>query len=294
MEPASPLKAAAWMMGALLSFSTMAVATREVSAELDTFELMFYRSVLGLIMVGSVALLIPGGRAQLRTRRLPLHILRNCVHFVGQFGWFLGVSLIPFAQVFALEFTTPLWVALLAPLFLKERLTWNRIASAAVGFAGVLMVLRPGATVLNEGTIAVLVAAIGFAGSIMCTKKLAYTDKPLAILFYMGVIQLPIAIVLNLGSVSLPSPMGWVYVTIVAICGMTAHFSIARALSYADVVVVAPLDFLRLPLMAVVGLMLYAEPFETWVLAGGVMIVLANYANIVIENRRPPRPAGRV
>lgn len=292
MAEASPLRAAAWMMGALISFSTMAVATREISAELDTFQLMFYRSAIGLVLIGSIVLATARGRSRLRTSKLPLHLTRNLVHFVGQFGWFYAIALIPFVQVIALEFTTPLWVALLAPLFLREKLTWNRLAAAILGFAGVMLVLRPGVETVNTGTIAILIGAMGFAGSIMCTKRLSATDAPLTILFYMVVIQMPVAaaVAIGTGEFVLPTPRGWVFAVIVAVCGMTAHFSIARALSHADVIVVAPLDFLRLPLMAVVGFLLYAEGLELWVLAGGGLILLANYANIALESRAvPPR-----
>lgn len=296
MATASPLKAAAWMMGALVSFSTMAVATREVSAELDTFQLMFFRSLLGLLIVVSVAMILPGGRAQLRTQRLPLHVLRNGVHFVGQFGWFHAIALIPLVQVISLEFTTPLWVALLAPLFLKERMTWNRLAAAVLGFAGVMLVLRPGMVPLSEGTVSAIIAALGFAGSMILTKRLSMTEKPLAILFYMGVVQLPIALIAATTTTQLvlPTGTGWIFVVIVATCGMTAHFSIAQALSHADAVVVAPLDFLRLPLMALVGYLFYAEALELWVVAGAALIVLASYGNVVVEGRRgPPRPVVR-
>tara|TARA_R110002167_G_scaffold28460_1_gene95691 strand:+ start:253 stop:1149 length:897 start_codon:yes stop_codon:yes gene_type:complete len=287
MATASPMRAAAWMMGALISFSTMAVATREISAELDTVQLMFYRSLAALAIISTIVLALPGRRERLRTRRLPMHAMRNLVHFVGQFGWFHAIALIPLVQVIALEFTTPLWVALLAPLFLRERLTWNRLAAAVVGFAGVMLVLRPGITTVNEGTIAVLIAAMGFAGSILFTKKLSATEAPLTILFYMGAVQMPVSFLAALiGDVlTPPTSMGWILVVIVAICGLGAHFSIARALAHADVVVVAPLDFLRLPIMAVVGFLLYAEGLELWVLAGGALIVLANYGNVVLESR---------
>lgn len=284
------------MMGALISFSTMAVATRELAVQLDTFQLMFYRSLLGLLIVAGLALALPGGMAQLRTQRLPLHVLRNAVHFVGQFGWFHAIALIPLVQVISLEFTTPLWVALLAPLFLKERMTWNRLAAAMLGFVGVMLVLRPGMVPMGEGTISAIIAALGFAGSMMFTKRLSMTERPLAILFYMGVVQLPIALLAAVTTTELVLPSGasWVFVVIVAVCGMTAHYSIAQALSHADAVVVAPLDFLRLPLMAVVGYLFYSEALELWVVAGAALIVMASYGNVIVEGRRgPPRPVPR-
>ncbi|MEZ5450977.1 MAG: EamA family transporter, partial [Thiolinea sp.] len=109
-----PLRAALWMSGAVLSFSAMAIAGREMAHDLDTFEIMLYRSLIGIVIVVTIATLA-GTLGQIRRRRFGLHLIRNLSHFAGQNLWFYAVTLLPFAQVFALEFSTPLWVALLAP-----------------------------------------------------------------------------------------------------------------------------------------------------------------------------------
>ena len=136
------MKAALWMSGAIVSFTAMAVSGREVSFALDTFEIMTYRSVIGLLLVliiGSWA----GTIKQINCNRFQLHFMRNIAHFTGQNLWFYAVTLIPFAQLFAFEFSVPIWVMLAAPFLLGERLTSIRILSITVGFLGILIVTRP-------------------------------------------------------------------------------------------------------------------------------------------------------
>ncbi len=280
--PAAPLRAAGWMLGALLSFSAMAVAGREISAELDTFQLMFFRSLIGLAIILVIAM-ATGGLGQFRTRRLGLHIGRNLFHFVGQFGWFFGVATIPLAEVFAIEFTSPLWVALLAPVLLGERLNRARVLAVVLGFAGVLVVIRPGMTELSSGTIAVMIAALGFAGSTIATKHLTASETPLAILFYMALIQAPLGLLPSLGSLQVPGADIWAWLLAVTLAGLSAHFCLAQAFRLADATLVVPLDFLRLPLIALVGMALYAEPLDPWILLGGAVILAGNYWNLKVE-----------
>ena len=273
------------MLGAVASFSTMAVAGREVLKELDVYQLMFYRSAIGLVLIVAFGMLSRGGFRQFRTQRLKIHFARNMVHLVGQFSWFFALGLIPLTQLVALEFTTPLWIAGLAPIFLRERLTKMRLAAVMLGFSGVLVVLRPGLEAVNVGSVVMLVGAVGFAGSMMFTKHLAPTEQPLTILFYMALMQTPVGLLLAINGLHWPELVTGLWLVLVGILGFTAHFCIARALSLADAIVVAPMDFLRLPLIATIGLMLYSEPLEIWVLLGGGLVLLGNYGNLMAERR---------
>ncbi|NQV60816.1 MAG: DMT family transporter [Alphaproteobacteria bacterium] len=278
--------AALWMVGAVVSFSTMAVAGRAVFEELDVYQLMFYRSAIGLSLVVLYGACSKGGFGQFRTGRIGLHIVRNFSHLVGQFGWFFALGLIPLAQLFALEFTTPLWVAALAPLLLGERLTKTRMAAVFLGFIGVVVVLRPGLEAVSLGAIVMLIGAMGFAGSMMGTKRLARTERPVTILFYMALVQTPAGLILAFHDLNWPSLVTGLWLILIAILGFTAHFCIVRAVSLADAIVVAPMDFLRLPLIAVVGVLMYGEPLELWVFVGGALILLANYGNLMAESRK--------
>lgn len=279
-------RAALWMMGSVLSFSTMAVAGRAVSADLDTFEIMLYRSLVGIVLVVTAARL-SGTTGQITTRSFGMQVLRNAVHFTGQNLWFYALALIPLAQVVALEFTSPLWVMLLAPLFLGETLTRSRLMAAALGFVGILIVARPDFNALNPGVIAAAFAAVGFAGSAVFTKVLTRTETVTCILFWLVVLQTLFALVLAGmdGHITIPDRAIWGWLVLIGATGLVAHFCLTRALGHAPAVVVIPLDFVRLPLIAIIGMMLYAEPLEWPVLLGAVIIFAANFTNMWAERR---------
>jgi drug/metabolite transporter (DMT)-like permease len=277
------------MFGALLSFSTLAIAARNVSEELDTFQLMFFRSVIMLAMVVTIGLLSPGGLGQFRTKNLKGHLARNCAHFVGQFGWFFGVAAIPLAQVVAIEFTTPLWIGVFAPFLLSERMTLVRGLVLLIGFSGVLVVVRPWEAEIQAGSVAVMIAAIGFALSMIATKRLTRSDSVLCILFYMGLIQAPMGLLPALGSWVMPGAEVWAWMVVISTCGMSAHFCLAKALASADALVVAPMDYLRLPAFALIGYVFFAETVGIEVVLGGLVILTSNWLNTWLEARRTRR-----
>jgi drug/metabolite transporter (DMT)-like permease len=285
-SPSHILRALAWMVGALVSFTLVAVAAREAGRQIDTVQIVFYRALISLGIIVSLGWLTGRGFAQWRTKRLPLHTLRSGIHFLAQFNWLYALTLIPLAQLFALEFTAPIWVALLAPLLLGERITGTRLLAACVGFAGTLIVVRPGTGGTNIGTVLALLAAIGFALSMVTTKQLTRTESAMTILFYMCVIQTGLAAVIAARSMVVPDAMTLLWVALVGVGGLTAHFALVRAFALADAIVVAPMDFLRLPLIALVGAWAYAEPLDPVVLLGGAVVVLANLINLWGERRR--------
>lgn len=275
------------MIGTIASFTSMAVAGRELSSELDTFEIMMYRSLFGLVIVLVVAK-VAGTLQQINRQNLGLHLVRNMAHFTGQNLWFYAVTVIPLAQVFALEFTTPLWVILLSPLLLGEKLTRTRAIAAVLGFIGILMVARPGATELNAGLLTAAACAIFFAISIMTTKILTRTQTITCILFYLTAMQLVFGLVTAGydGDISLPSASGLPFVLLVGAAGLVAHFCLTKALTLAPATIVVPIDFVRLPTIAIVGMLLYNETSDLWVFAGAALIFAGNYYNIWTETRR--------
>ena len=284
------LRAAVWMSGAILSFSSMAVAGRELSTDLDTFEIMLYRSLIGLVIVLSVAS-ATGHLGQIRTEQLRLHGIRNLAHFAGQNLWFYAISLIPLAQVFALEFTSPIWVVVLSPFILGERLTSMRAVAALIGFVGILIVARPSPDSLNIGILTAALAAICFAFTNVFTKKLTRTQSITQILFWLTFVQLILGLISAGfdGDVTVPSMAAMPFIVVVGFAGLLAHFCITKALSLAPATVVMPIDFVRLPLITVVGMMLYSEPFDWYVFLGAAVIFAGNYLNIWQETRPAPR-----
>ena len=284
----APLAAFAWMGGALISFTCVAITGREASRVLDTWQLMAWRGTFSLVLVCLAALVVGRTRDSLATRQLGLHAVRSFIHFGAQFSWLYALPLIPLAQLFALEFTSPLWVALLAPLILGERLTLWRVIAAVIGFAGALIVVRPSAAMtIGTGEAFALVAAVGFAISMIGTKKLTRQDDSFKILFYMILVQAEMALAVIAWRGLVVPPLPTIMWTLgIAIAGLTAHFSLAQAFQRADAIVVAPMDFLRLPLVALVGVLLYNETLNPWVLAGGAVVVVANLLNLWGERRR--------
>ncbi|NQU62583.1 MAG: DMT family transporter [Rhodospirillales bacterium] len=267
------------MTGTLASFIALALAGRELSADLSTFEMLFFRSLIGLGVV--LVLAYRAGWGTLKTAQPKLQVFRNCVHYIGQYGWFYGIGLLPLAQVFALEFTLPIWAAILAPLLLKERLTAVRIAAIAIGFSGALIILRPGVVPIDHASLAVLIAAMAYATSHTLTKKLSATDTPLAILFYMTAVQLPLGLVPSLFDWVWPSLAHVPWLAVIGLAALASHFCMIRAFLHADAIVVIPMDFLRLPMIAVIGLFFYGEPLDLWVLVGGLVIFAGTFLNIL-------------
>jgi drug/metabolite transporter (DMT)-like permease len=265
----------------------MAVAGRAVSLDHDTFEIMLYRSIVGFLIVVIVAR-ATGHLGEVRRDRLGLHALRNLSHFTGQNLWFLAITLIPLAQVFALEFTSPLWVLVLSPLVLGERMTRIRVLAATLGFVGILMVTRPSPETLGLGQLAAACAALGFAGSILATKRLTRHESLTSILFWMTLMQIGLGLLCAGydGDIALPSAAALPWLVLIGVAGLLAHLCLTTALSLAPATVVVPVDFLRLPLIAVIALFLYGETVEIWVILGAAVIFGANYLNLWHETRQ--------
>jgi drug/metabolite transporter (DMT)-like permease len=284
------------MTGALLSFSVMAVSIRALSATLSIMEMLTARAALGLAIIGIVVAARPELRHTISTGRLRLHVVRNMIHYASQYLWAISLLLLPLATVFALEFTMPAWTILLAPIFLGERMTTSRIGAVILGLAGVLVILRPGIEAFQPAALIVLLAAFGYGAQNIATKKLTATDSTVAIVFWMNAIQFILAVagagVLFVGKIGadlLPAIAG------LGTAGLFAHFCISNAFRAGDASVVVPLDFLRIPLIAVVGWWLYSEPLDVFVFAGAALIVSGIVWNLRSEVRRPlaaePPPA---
>ena len=291
-QQSQPLKAALWMSGAIFSFTAMAIAAREINHTHDSFEIMTARSIIGLVLV----LVIGGASGQLgriTATRLSGHFWRNLVHFTAQNLWFWALTLIPLAQVFALEFTSPIWVILLSPFLLNERLTPAKALAAGLGFLGILIVARPDLTNLNPGVVAAAASALGFAATSILTKRLTRGEAVIGILFWLTVFQAMFGMIAAGydGHVTWPTAQTLPWLCLIGGAGVLAHFSLTSALSLAPASFVAPMDFVRLPMIAVIGAMAYNEPLDPFVLGGGAIIFVGIYINIRAELRRPKAPA---
>jgi len=282
-----------WMTGTLLSFCVLAISVRGLAGALNLFEILTVRSFISLLVIFAVMAAQPQVRAGLAARRLGVHFTRSVLHFGAQWLWVLGLTMLPLATVFALEFTMPAWTTLLAAIFLAERLTPSRIGVILLGIVGVLVILRPGLEIVQPAAFYVLLAAFGYATTMILTKQLTATESTLSILFWMSLMQLPMGL---LGADSLTFPLKLESHHILAAVGLgvaslSAHFCLANAMRAGEASVVVPIDFLRIPLIALVGWWLYQESIDLFVFLGAGIIVLGVLWNLRAESRRFPAPA---
>jgi drug/metabolite transporter (DMT)-like permease len=288
---------ALWMTGALLSFSAGALSVRVLSKSNSVFEIMFFRSGSGLLVLLILAVLRPKLRQCLAPHQIKLHGLRSCTHYVAQICWALAITKLPLATVFAIEFTMPAWVVLLAVRFLGERMTPSRVGSVAFCILGVLTIVRPGFAGFQWQALLVVVSAMTMGITAVCTKKLTATQSTFAILFWMNVMQLPINVIasnpswiLNIQSSMLLPLMG------MTVTGLSTHWCLSNAFRYGDASVVVPLDFLRVPLIALLGWSLYGEQVDEFVCAGTGLIIAGVLWNLRTQahqvesgEQKPPR-----
>ena len=283
------MKAALWMLGGVLCFTAMAIAGRMVTRVHSTFEIMTTRSAIGFMLVIGYGL-ITHRLKEIHTARLSGHFLRNIIHFTGQNLWFLSLSLIPLAQVFALEFTAPIWVILLSPLFLNEPLTRPRLIAAALGFTGILIVARPDFAALNTGVRSAAGAAICFAAVQILTKRLTRGESVIGILFWLTLMQFCFGVtcILISGRIIWPTATTLPWLALIGLAGVTAHLCLTTALSLAPASFVVPIDFIRLPLIAVIAALAFAEPIDPMVLLGGAVIFTGIWINVRAQLRQTP------
>lgn len=284
--PPSNAKAAGWMAGWLAAMLILMVAGREITRELHVFQLMEMRSVIGLFMLYPM-IHAYGGLTAMRTSRPLAHIGRNIVHYASQFGWFLALTLIPLAQVVAIEFTMPIWTALLAVLFLNERLNAWKILAIVLGLIGVIIIVHPGSAQVSSGQLLMVAVAVGFGASIVLVKSLTRTDSGVSIVFWMLVIQSAIGLLPAIYYWQTPSAHLWPWILLIAFCGTYSHYCMAQAMRYADATVVVPMDFLRVPLSATIGWLLYSEQLDAATIVGAALILTGNLLNL----KRSPVPA---
>ena len=300
----NPLVAVAWVAAALTSFTVMVIPVRALAEEnMHAFEMLFFRSAIGVAIIAAVLTVqsrrrragrggggggAPGW-ATLRTRRIAGHALRNVIHFAGQTFWIFGLTLLPLATVSAIEFTVPIWASLLAVLLLGEGMNRGRWIALGLGVAGVLIILRPGLAVVPFGALIMLACTFCFGATNAATKWLTRTENPLAILFYMVSMQTLLGAVASVFVWLPPEPRHLPWLALLALAGLSAHYTLTRALAAADVTFIAPFEFLRLPFVAAVGYLLYDELFDPVILLGAALIFGGNYHSIRQERRAARR-----
>lgn len=284
-----------WMAGALLSFVGAALGIRTLAGHLDVFEINLVRTGGGLAVLLGLLALRPDLRRSIDPGRALAHGPRNLVHFVGGLCWTLSIAILPLATVFSLEFTAPAWAALLAYPILGERIRRETVIGLVACLIGVLVILRPAPASFQATALLPLAAAFCFGLTVLLTRRLTRTETTVAILFWMMAIQFVMNVVAAAllpggGLRAVPADPVLVGAGVVLIlAGLLSQFCLSKALQHGEALLVLPLDFLRVPLIAVIGAVFYAEPLDLWVFAGfaviaaGITIGLLGHARRVEE-----------
>lgn len=278
------VRAAAWMMGAACLFSAMVVMIRVVSESLPVSNVLFYRVFVGFLVF--LPFMLRGGSAGVRPRRIHLYALRTVAGYVGMLCAFYAYANIGIAEATALNATIPLWVVLYAGLFIGEKIGPRRWALTGVGFIGALVILRPGFTEISLAAVLALASGALYGASSVATKALSRTEPTDRLIFYMNASLSVVALGPMLVEFVAPRWEDVPLVAGVAVAGTCAHICIIRGLKLADASVVMPLDYIRLPLAAIAGWVVFGQALSIWVLVGALIVVASAIGIIRLEARR--------
>ena len=261
----------------------LAIAARELSDNLSVFQIINLRNAMSFILI-CIALQASGWQ-QLRTTQPGVHLVRNISQLIAQYAWIFALAALPISEVFALEFTGPVWTVIIAAVLLKEKINRYRVLTLIMGFIGVLIILRPGFRNLEPALFIVIFSALCFSVANVLTKKLVVKNSPLSIIFYMAVIQFILTGIPSWSAWVTPDIGEWIWIFIMGVVSISTHYCWAKAFSYADAMVVIPMDFLRLPLAVVMGWLLYQENLDLFVILGALVMFSGNLINIMAEKK---------
>jgi drug/metabolite transporter (DMT)-like permease len=274
-EPRSqPLRAALLMLGSTVFFALMAVAIRLASATLHTFEIAFFRNFFGLM--AALPLLVRHGPDLLRTTQLPRYLVRCIIGVVSMMAGFWAIGHLPLAQAVALSYSTPIFVTIAAVLFLHEQVRARRWAAVALGFIGMMIIVRPGSDSFTVGSLIALGAAVLSGIVAIQIKQLSKTEPADRIVFYTTLLWVPMSLLPALTVWKWPHGMAWVWVIAAGVLGTGGHMLWTRALKLGDVSALTPISFMQLPIVAVAGWLLFQEPLDRWTALGAGVIFIAN------------------
>ena len=265
-----------WMLLSVFTFCVVAIGVKQINTDVSPFQIIFFRALIGLI---TLLILLPRKTIIGSLSNIKQHLFRNLFHLIAQYGWVLGIVYLSLAEVTAIEFTTPIWILILASLFLKEKITTQKVISIVLGFIGVLIIMKPGIELINYNSIIVLLSAIFFAIAHTATKKIVKTNSASDVVIIMCLTQLPISFACTYVNWNWPNYSDYFWLILIGLSGIGAHFSLAKALKKENISSLISLDYLRLPILILAGILFYNEAFDTTIIIGGTLIFLGNYIN---------------
>ena len=285
-SPSPFFQSAIWACLAAVSFATMAVSVRYLDGKFDAFEVVFVRALIGLIVI--IPLVSRAGFRKLKTTRMPIHFTRALFGTTAMAALYYALAATPVADVIALTFLIPIFTTIGAGLILQETIGRHRGAATLIGFLGALMIIRPGFTEISWPIFLVILSSGLYAAAWLCVKILTRTDDASVTVFWLNILMLPIAII--------PASLSWVTpdwediipLGIMALSGWSAHYCQARSFKGSDASALMPFDFLRLPIAAIMGFILFAEILDIWSWVGAIITFAAGYYITRRETRVTP------
>jgi len=271
---AAPLRAALLMLASTMAFGLMAVTIRLATAHVPTQEVAFFRNAFGLLAL--LPMLMRPGRSPLRTQQLPRYFLRSAIGLGSMLCGFWAVGHLPLSQAVSLSYSTPLFVTIAAVLWLGETVRIRRWAAVIVGFIGVLVIVRPGHHGFEPGTLIAVLAAVLSALVAIQIKQLTRVDGADIVVFYTYVFWVPLSLVPALFVWAWPTGVAWLWLVATGIFGTAGQLLWTRALRLGEVSALTPISFMQLPLVALCGWLLFGETLDRWTLLGAAIILAAN------------------
>ena len=291
-------RAASWVIVAGFCSTFMNVIVREAARELHSFEITFFRCAFGFAVL--IPWIVKVGPGALKTRKIGFYTVRGLVSLASMLTWFYGVTVVPLGTSTALNFTSPLFSTLGAALVLHETVRLRRWSALAIGFLGVIVILRPGTDALDLNALIIIFSAATGGMNVVTVKFLARTESPNAIVTYLMLFLTPLSLIPALFVWQWPSPMAMAWLIVLGALGTISHLAIVRAYGLVDASACAPFEFLRLPFAALMGYWLFSEVTDLWTWVGAIAIAassiyVAHREAVLARMRAPaPPPAGVV
>lgn len=272
------MKGSIVLAGLLMALSALigatdAVIVRVVGPEMHVFQITFFRNFFSLLVL--LPFLLRRGGVSFSSRFWGVHAVRAALKLGAMIAYFLAILRLPLAVVMAIAFTAPLFTTAGGILFLGERLSRVRVLSGLLGLAGVLIVLRPGAVPLDGGVALAFASAMGLGVVAVLMKASSGRERASQIVLFNLVLVVPIAFAISLPVWTFPSPEILGLLAVQGALGALGQLCVAKAMSMADAAAIIPIDFIRLPLVIVLGVVLFAESTGWPVFIGGTIIFAA-------------------
>ncbi len=277
-----------WMFLTTIMIVSMHTFIRRLSGEMHPFEVAFFRNLFGTPILAY--LLYRYGWGLFRTDQVRVHFVRSFGHVCAMMMFFVAISITPLATANALSFTAPLFASVLAMLFLGEAFRWRRWGALAIGFAGTLVILRPGFIEIGTGPMLILAASSLWGIILVVMKALGRSDSPPTMVAYMVVFMTPMSLIPALFHWQWPTWEQLGLLALMGLIGTAGHLTLTQALRLADTAVVVPIDFFKLIWAALFGFLFFAEVPDMFTWIGGVMI-FAGATYLALRERAAGRAA---